>query len=58
MEHNTTNKQKKELINNILDYYFNDSINKYDTINLIIATLNNKIDTNKNINDNLEQIKK
>lgn len=53
----TNQKQQKQLINNTLDYYFNNSISKYDTINLVIAILNNKIDTTKSIIENLENIK-
>jgi hypothetical protein len=50
--------EQKQLINNTLDYYFANSINKYNTIDLIIAILNNKIDATKTINENLELIKK
>jgi hypothetical protein len=54
---NKNQEQQKKLINNTLDYYFNNSVNKYDTINLIIAILNDKVDTTKTIFENLEQIK-
>lgn len=58
MEKLTPNqKQQKQLINNILDYYFSNSISKYDAINLVIATLNEKIDPLNGINENLEKIK-
>lgn len=54
----TNKKEQKQIINNILDYYHNGSITKYNVIDLIIATLNNKIDKTKSVIDNLEQIKK
>jgi hypothetical protein len=54
---NKNQEQQKKLINNTLDYYFANSVNKYDTINLIIAILNDKVDTTKTIFENLEQIK-
>ena len=58
MEKITPNqKQQKQIINNILYYYFNHSISKYDAINLFIATLNDKIDPLKGLNENLEKIK-
>lgn len=50
-------KEQKQIINNILDYYFSNSISKYDAINLVIATLNEKIDPLKGLNENLEKIK-
>lgn len=54
---NKNQEQQKKLINNTLDYYFANSVNKYDTINLIIAILNDKVDATKTIIENLEQIK-
>lgn len=50
--------EQKQLINNTLDYYFANSITKYNTIDLIIAILNNKVDATKTIIENLEIIKK
>lgn len=50
--------EKRQLINNTLDYYFANSITKYNTIDLIIAILNDKVDATKTIIDNLEIIKK
>lgn len=49
--------EQKKIINNILDYYFSNSISKYDAINLFIATLNDKLDPLKGLNENLEKIK-
>ena len=54
----TTNNQKKQLINNALTYYFNDSLKKYDLIDLIIATLNEKVDPSQDIKQNLNRLKK